>query len=64
MWRQILRRLWLIFSWSALLIILLIPMSNSLRFVAVVGLFVAISSIDFPLTAREILEEGDPDPWE
>jgi hypothetical protein len=59
-----LRHLWLIFGWSALLIILLILMSNSLRFVAVVSLFVAISSIDFLLTAREILEEGDPDPWE
>jgi hypothetical protein len=46
----------------AINIILLIPMSNSLRFVAIVCLFVAISSIDFLLTSREILEEGDFDP--
>jgi hypothetical protein len=58
------RRLWLIFGWSALSIILLIPMSTSPRFVALVGLLVAISSIDFLLTAREILEEADPDPKE
>ena len=58
------RRLWLIFGWSALLIILLIPMSDSPRFVALVCLFVAISFIDFLLTAREILEEVDPDPKE
>jgi hypothetical protein len=56
------RRLWLIFGWSALLIILLIPMGDSPRFVAIVGLFVAISAMDFLLTAREILEEVDPDP--
>ena len=56
------RHLWLMFGWSALSIILLIPMSDSLRFVALVGLLVAISSTDFLLTAREILEEGDPDP--
>ena len=56
------RRLWLIFGWSALLIILLIPMSDSPRFVALVSLLVAISFIDFLLTAREILEEVDPDP--
>ena len=30
------RHLWLIFGWSALLIILLIPMSDSPRFVALV----------------------------
>jgi hypothetical protein len=58
------RHLWLIFGWSALLIILLIPMSDSPRFVALVNLLVAISSIDFLLTAREILEEVDPDPKE
>ena len=58
------RRLWLIFGWSALLIILLIPMSDSPRFVALVGLLVAISFIDFLLTAREILEKVDPDPKE
>ena len=58
------RDLWLMFGWSALLIILLIPMSDSLRFAAIVGLFVAISSIDFLLTAREILEEVGPDPKE
>jgi hypothetical protein len=58
------RRLWLIFGWSALSIILLIPMSDSPRFVALVGLLVAISSIDFLLTAREIIEEVDPDPKE
>jgi hypothetical protein len=58
------RHLWLMFGWSALLIILLIPMSDSLRFVALVSLLVAISSIDFLLTARELLEEGDPDPKE
>jgi hypothetical protein len=58
------RRLWLIFGWSALSIILLIPMSDSSRFVALVSLLVAISSIDFLLTAREILEEVDPDPKE
>jgi len=59
------RHLWLVFGWSALLIILLIPMSDSPRFVALVSLFVAISSIDFLLTAREIiLEEVDPDPKE
>lgn len=58
------RHLWLIFGWSALLIILLIPMSASPRFVALVSLFVAISFIDFLLTAREILEEVDPDPKE
>jgi hypothetical protein len=58
------RRLWLIFGWSALLIILVIPLSDSPRFVALVSLLVAISSIDFLLTAREILEEVDPDPKE
>lgn len=56
--------LWLLFGWSALLIILLIPMSDSLRFVALVSLVVALSSIDFLLTAREILEEVDTDPKE
>jgi hypothetical protein len=56
------RRLWLIFGWSALLVILLIPMSDSPRFVALGGLLIAISFIDFLLTAREILEEVDPDP--
>jgi hypothetical protein len=56
------RHLWLIFGWSALSIILLIPMSDSPRFVALVGLIVAISIIDFLLTAREILEEVDPNP--
>jgi hypothetical protein len=56
------RHLWLIFGWSALLIILLIPMSDSLRFVVLLCLFIALSSIDFLLTAREILEEVDPDP--
>ena len=56
------RRLWLIFGWSALSIILLIPMSDPPRFVALVSLLIAISSIDFLLTAREILEEVDPDP--
>ena len=55
------RRLWLIFGWSALSIILLIPMSDSPRFVALLCLFVAISFIDFLLTAREILEGIDPD---
>jgi phosphoglycerol transferase MdoB-like AlkP superfamily enzyme len=58
------RHLWLIFGWSALLIILLIPLSDSPRFVALVRLLVAISFIDFLLTAREILEEVDPDPKE
>ena len=58
------RHLWLIFGWSALSIILLIPMSDSLRWVALLFLFVALSSIDFLLTAREILEEVDPDPKE
>jgi hypothetical protein len=58
------RRLWLIFGWSALLIILLIPMSDSPRFVALASLLVTISSIDFLLTAREILEEVDPGPKE
>ena len=58
------RHLRLIFGWGALSIILLIPMSDSPRFVALVGLLVAISSIDFLLTAREILEEADPDPKE
>ena len=58
------RRLWLIFGWSALSIVLLIPMSESPRFVALVSLIVAISIIDFLLTAREILEEVDPDPKE
>jgi hypothetical protein len=56
------RHLWLIFGWSALLIILLIPMNDSPRFVALVSLFIALSSIDFLLTAREILEEVDPEP--
>jgi hypothetical protein len=56
------RHLWLIFGWSALSIILLIPMSDSPRFVVLLCLFVALSSIDFLLTAREILEEVDPDP--
>jgi hypothetical protein len=56
------RRLWLIFGWSALSIILLIPMSDSPRFVALVSLLVTISSIDFLLTAREMLEEVEPDP--
>jgi hypothetical protein len=58
------RHLRLIFGWGALSIILLVPMSDSPRFVALVSLFVAISSIDFLLTAREILEEADPDPKE
>ena len=58
------RHLWLVFGWSALSIILLIPMSDSPRFVALVGLLVAVSSIDFLLTAREILEEVDPGPKE
>ena len=58
------RRLWLIFGWSALSIILLIPMSDSPRFVALVSLLVAISSIDFLLTAREMIEEVDTDPKE
>jgi len=58
------RHLWLIFSWSALLIFLLIPMSDSPRLVALVSLLVAISFIDFLLTVREILEEVDPDPKE
>ena len=52
----------LLFGWSALLIILLIPMSDSLRWVALMYLFVALSAIDFLLTAWEILEEVDPDP--
>ena len=56
------RRLWLTFGWSALSIILLIPMSDSPRFVALVSLLVAVSFIDFLLTAREILEEVDPHP--
>ena len=55
------RDLWLIFGWRALSIILLIPMSDSLRFVALMCLFIALSSIDFLLTAREILEEVGPD---
>jgi hypothetical protein len=54
------RHLWLIFGWSALLIILLIPMSDSPRFVALVGLLVAISFIDYLLTAREILGKAIP----
>ena len=58
------RHLWLVFGWSALSIIILIPMSDSPRFVALVGLIVAISIIDFLLTAREILEEVDTDPKE
>jgi hypothetical protein len=58
------RHLWLMFGWSALSIILLIPMSDSPRFVALVSLVVTISFIDFLLTAREILEEVDPDPEE
>jgi hypothetical protein len=56
------RHLWLIFGWSAPLIILLIPMIDSLRFVVLLCLFIALSSIDFLLTAREILEEVYPDP--
>jgi hypothetical protein len=56
------RRLWLIFGWSALSIILLIPMSDSLRWVALMCLLIALSSIDLLLTAREILEEVDTDP--
>ena len=58
------RQLWLIFGWSALSIILLIPMSDSPRFVALVSLFVVISYIDFLLTAREMIEEVDPNPKE
>ena len=59
------RHLWLLFGWSALSIILLIPMSTSLRFTAVVCLFVAISFTDYLLTAWEIiLEEVDRDPQE
>ena len=58
------RHLWLIFGWSTLSIILLIPMSTSLRFVAVVSLFVALSSIDFLLSAWEIIEEVERDPKE
>ena len=58
------RHLWLIFGWSALSIILSIPMSDSPRFVALVGLLVAISSIDFLLTAREMIEEVDSNPKE
>ena len=59
------RHLWLLFGWSALSILLLIPMSTSLRFTAVVCLFVAISFTDYLLTAWEIiLEEVDRDPLE
>jgi hypothetical protein len=39
-------------------------MSDSPRFVALVGLLVAVSSMDFLLTAREIIEEVDPYPKE
>ena len=57
------RHLWLIFGWSALLIILLIPMSDSPRFVSLVSLLVAISFIDLLVTVREeSLEEVNPDP--
>jgi hypothetical protein len=62
-WRYM-RHVWLIFGWSALLIILLIPMSEAPRFVALLCLFIAISSIDFLLTAREILEKVDSDAQE
>jgi len=57
------RHLWLIFGWSALLIILLIPMSDVLRGVTLFSLFLALSFIDLLLTVREeSLEEVDPDP--
>ena len=58
------RHLWLVFGWSALSIILLTPMSDSPRFAALVSLFVVISYIDFLLTAREMIEEVDPNPKE
>jgi hypothetical protein len=55
--------MWLLFGWSALSIILLIPMSDSPRFVAVVSLLVAISFTDYLLTTWEIiLEEADREP--
>jgi hypothetical protein len=62
-WRHI-RQLWLISGWSALSILLLIPMSPSLRWVVLLCLFVALSSFDFLLRAREILEEVDSEPKE
>ena len=57
-WRHM-RDLRLKFGWSALLVILLIPMGDAMRWVAIMCLFVAVSSTDALLTLREILEEGD-----
>jgi hypothetical protein len=57
------RHLWLIFGWSALLIVLLIPMSDVLRGVTLFCLFLALGFIDLLVTVREeSLEEVDPDP--
>src|SRR5215203_3107916 len=52
------RHLWLIFGWSALLIILLIPMSDSPRFVALVSLL-ELPSIGWQLF---ILDRSQSDP--
>jgi hypothetical protein len=60
-WRHI-RRLWLICGWSVLSVLLVIPMSLSLRWVVLLCLFVALSASDFLIRAREILEEVDSDP--
>ena len=46
-----------IFGWSALLAILLIPMSDTLRFGAVGLLFVALSFIDAIREVRESLKD-------
>ena len=47
----------LIFGWSALLAILLMPMSGTLRFGAVGLLFVALSFIDAIRTVAESRED-------
>ncbi len=47
----------LIFGWSALLAILLMPMSDTLRFAAVGLLFVALSFIDLIRAVRESQED-------
>ncbi len=55
------RHSWLMFGWSALLIILLLPASDVLRGSAVFCLFLALGFMDILITARESPEEVGPD---
>ncbi len=58
------RRLWLIFGWSALLIILDRAYGDEQTNQGDKSRRIAHRYQDFLLTAREILEEVDPDPKE